>query len=159
MEYEVVTNKEIEEKEIIDKIAVALYKYAKSKAEEELTVSEAISFNYHYDPEAPEDERNKGVTLAPGEEIVVTEEVSVTGKIYAILVHVPPGTAGLVKFRLLLDNQQIFPRSGYFSADSFDFVLNVSVPVRKGQKLTLHAINRGSKSHFLHVEVLAQGYK
>jgi len=159
MDYTVITNKEIVEKEIIDQVARAIYKYAKERAEYEFATTEAIAFKYHYDPNAPEDEKNKGVTLMAGEEVKVTETVNVTGKITAILIHVPPGPAGLLKFRIFLDNQQIFPRSGYFAADSFDHVLNFIMPVRKGQKLTLHAINRGSKAHFMHVEVIVQGIK
>ena len=115
-----------------------------------------ILFTYHYNPEAPEDVKNQGITIGPGEHILLRQSVPKTGKIRKLIINIPPGCADKVKFRLFVNQTQIFPASGWFGFENFTQVLDFLYPVREGDKLYLEVINRGSWPHFISIAVLIE---
>jgi hypothetical protein len=116
----------------------------------------ALLFTYHYNPEAPEDIRNQGVTLAPGDYVLLKIDVPKTGYIKKLIINIPPGCTNKVKFRLFLNQTQIFPASGWFGFENFTQALDFIYPVKEGDKLYLEAINRGTMEHFISITVLIE---
>jgi len=113
-----------------------------------------IHFKYHYNPSVSEDIRNQGVTLAPGNYVLLEEEVPEDGTITQIIINIPPGPADKVKFRIMAGNEQIFPSSGWFGFENFTAIIPFRYDVKAGSKIYLEAVNRGQNPHFISITLV-----
>lgn len=119
-------------------------------------VTYALHFTYHYDDTAPEDTRNQGVTLAPGEYVLLKKDVPSKGTIKKILINIPVGAADVVKFRLFVNQTQLFPSAGWFGFEGFNGIVDIYFPVNEGDKIYMEAINRGSNEHTISVTLILE---
>lgn len=117
-----------------------------------------IQFYYDPNPDDPEPIQSGGILVNPGQYIELEEISPTNGEIKSILVGIPPGPSYGLKFQLLLNDEQIFPRTGWFGFENYASVLDVHWPVKQGDRLRLRVVNETTQGpYFLNVTVFIEG--
>ena len=111
-------------------------------------------YNFFYSSVSqPAEIANSGIYLQPGEEVLLEKSINHDGILYTLIIQIPSGVNGDALFQISVNSKQIFPSEGWFTGNGTVLQIPIYEEVKRGDKLYVRAINRGSQPHFIYVQI------